>query len=91
MALSTPDTNKWATLLNRGHSTLEPQVTRFDYERTGPIRQRQRRLSEAQALLMADKYQTGATVYQLAQEFDLPNNLRTLLIWDPRKVSGRWL
>ena len=71
VALSTADTNKWATLLNRGHSTLEPQVTRFDYERTGPIRQRQRRLSEAQALLMADKYQAGATVYQLAEEFGI--------------------
>ncbi|MDO8645372.1 MAG: helix-turn-helix domain-containing protein [Candidatus Planktophila sp.] len=71
VALSTADTNKWATLLNRGHSTPEPQVTRFDYERTGPIRQRQRRLSEAQALLMADKYQAGATVYQLAQEFGI--------------------
>ena len=71
VALSTADTNKWATLLNRGHSTLEPQVTRFDYERTGPIRQRQRRLNEAQALLMANKYQEGATVYQLAQEFGI--------------------
>ena len=69
VALSTADTNKWATLLNRGYLTPEPQVTRFDYERTGPIRQRQRRLNEAQALLMATQYQTGATVYQLAKEF----------------------
>ena len=43
---STAATNKWATLLNSGHSTPEAQVTRFDYERTGPIRPRQRRLCE---------------------------------------------
>ena len=71
VALSTADTNKWAALLNRGDSTLEVQVTSYDYERTGPIRQRQRRLNAAQALLMATKYQTGATVYQLAKEFGI--------------------
>lgn len=71
VALSTADTNKWALLLNRGEPTPESQVTSFDYERTGPIRQRQRRLNEAQALLMANKYQDGATVYQLAQEFGI--------------------
>ena len=71
VALSTADTNKWATLLNRGNSTPDPQVTRFDYERTGPIRQRQRRLSEAQAQLMADKYRSGANVYQLAKKFGI--------------------
>ena len=71
VALSAADTNKWATLLNRGNSTPNPQVTRFDYERTGPIRQRQRRLSEAQALQLANKYQTGATVYELAKEFGI--------------------
>jgi DNA-directed RNA polymerase specialized sigma24 family protein len=71
VALSTADTNKWATLHNRSEPTPESQVTSFDYERTGPIRQRQRRLSEAQALLVANKYQNGATVYQLAQEFGI--------------------
>gem|GEM_PF-2082087 len=71
VALSTADTNKWATLLNRSNLTPESQVTGFNYERTGPIRQRQRRLNEAQALLMGTKYQTGATVYQLAKEFDI--------------------
>jgi len=55
VALSTSDTNKWAILVNRGGPTPESQVTSFDYERTGPLRQRQGRLSEAQALLMADK------------------------------------
>ena len=71
VALSTADTNKWAILLNRGEPMLKPKITSFDYERTGPIRQRQRRLNEAQALLMANKYQDGATVYQLAQEFGI--------------------
>jgi len=47
------------------------QVTNYDYERTGPIRQRHRRLSETQTLLMADRYRTGATLYQLAKEFGI--------------------
>ena len=71
MALSTADTNKWATLLNRGDATPESQVASFDYERTGPIRQRQKRLSGAQALLVGEKYAEGATVYQLADEFGI--------------------
>lgn len=71
VALSTADTNKWSMLLNRGEPTPESQVTSFDYERTGPIRQRQRRLSEAQAQLMSNKYLNGATVYQLAEEFGI--------------------
>ena len=71
MALSTADTNKWAALLNRGEATLKLEITNFDYERTGPIRQRQRRLTEAQVILMADKYENGATVYQLADEFGI--------------------
>jgi DNA-directed RNA polymerase specialized sigma subunit len=71
VALSAADTNKWATLLNRGEPTLKSEITSFDYERTGPIRQRQRRLNEAKALLMANKFQDGATVYQLAQEFGI--------------------
>ena len=71
VALSTADTNKWAMLLNRGEPTPESQVTSFDYERTGPIRQHQRRLNEAQALLLANNYQAGATVYQLAKDFGI--------------------
>lgn len=71
VSCSTADTNKWATLLNRDEPTLNSEITSFDYERTGPIRQRQRRLSEAQAQLMSNKYQNGATVYQLAQEFGI--------------------
>ena len=71
MALSTADTNKWATLLNRGGQTPKPEVTNVDYERTGPLRQRQRRLNEEQALLMATRYRNGATVYQLVREFGI--------------------
>ena len=69
VALSTADTNKWETLLNGGDFDSESQVTGFNNQRTGPIRQPQRRLSGAQALLLADKYRNGATVYQLAEEF----------------------
>jgi transposase-like protein len=71
VALSTADTNNWSTLLEKQHRTSELEVTAVEYERTGPILQRQKRLSEAQALLMATKYQNGATVYQLAEEFEI--------------------
>lgn len=71
VAMSTADTDKWSVLLNRGTPTYKSEVTNVDCERAGPIRQRQRRLSETQALLMADKYQSGATVYQLAKEFGI--------------------
>ncbi len=50
---------------------IKPKTTSFDYERTGPIKQRQRRLSETQALLMANKYENGTTVYQLAKDFGI--------------------
>jgi len=71
VALSTADTNKWATLLEKRDSTPKLESTNVDYERIGPIMQRQRRLSKAQALLMAKRYQAGATVYQLAKEFGI--------------------
>jgi predicted DNA-binding protein YlxM (UPF0122 family) len=35
----------------------------------GPIRQQQRRLTEAQTLELVDRYESGATVYELAKEF----------------------
>jgi lambda repressor-like predicted transcriptional regulator len=38
-------------------------------ERLGPIRQRQKRLTEAQVGDMAARYHEGATVYELAAEF----------------------
>ena len=71
MALSTADSNKWL-LLREGH--LEKQapevITSSDYRLNGSIRQRQRRLTEAQVAEMAEKYLAGATVYELAAEFD---------------------
>ena len=70
MALSTADSNKWL-FLKEGH--LERQtpevITSSDYRLLGPIRQRQRRLTEAQTVEMAAKYEAGATVYELAAEF----------------------
>ncbi len=70
MALSTADSNKWV-LLKEGH--LEKQapevITSTDYRLNGSIRQRQRRLTEAQVAEMATKYVAGATVYELAAEF----------------------
>ena len=70
MALSTADSNKWL-LLKEGH--LEKQapevITSSDYRLNGSIRQRQRRLTEAQVVEMAAKYEEGATVYELAAEF----------------------
>lgn len=70
VALSTADSNKWL-LLKEGH--LEKQapevITSSDYRLNGPIRQRQRRLTEAQVAEMAAKYEEGATVYDLAAEY----------------------
>ncbi len=70
MALSTADSNKWL-LLKEGHlenQTLEV-ITSSDYRLNGSIRQRQRRLTEAQVAEMATIYEAGATVYELAAEF----------------------
>ena len=70
MALSTADSNKWL-LLKEGHRERQtPEVpTTSDYQLLGPIRHRQRRLTEAQVVEMAVKYQAGSTVYELAGEF----------------------
>jgi hypothetical protein len=71
VALSTADTNKWSTLLNeRLHGTKTASTDTHD-ERSGPIRQRQRRLSEVQVQLITTRYLEGATVYELAVEFDI--------------------
>jgi len=71
VALSTADTNKWSTLLEKRHQTSELKVTAVEYERTGPIRQRQRRLTEDQVKQMAARYHEGAAVYELAKEFGI--------------------
>ena len=72
MALSTADTNKWLTLVEahlKGQKSEEVHPS-SDYELLGPISQRQRRLTEAQVVEMAARYEEGATVYELAAEFD---------------------
>ena len=70
VALSTADSNKWL-LLKEGH--LERQtpevITSSDYRLNGSTRQRQRRLTEAQVVEIATKYEAGASVYELAAEF----------------------
>ena len=71
MALSTADTNKWATLLEKRQLTSNSEATPVDYEPTGPILQRQRRLTDSQALMLRDRYNEGATVYELATEFGI--------------------
>ena len=79
MALSTADSNKWSILLDQQFHATTPKKTSLKYVRTGPIRQRQRRLSDALATEMAVRYRDGATVYQLATEFNI----------DRRTVSDR--
>jgi DNA-directed RNA polymerase specialized sigma24 family protein len=71
VALSTADTNKWLTLLEKRHPTSRLEATHVDYERIGPIRQRQRRLTESQVKQMAARYYEGATVFVLAKEFGI--------------------
>ncbi len=71
VALSTADTNKWSTLLEKRHRPSDLEATNFDYGRTGPMRQRQRRLTEPQVEQLAVRYNEGATVYELAEEFGI--------------------
>lgn len=69
MALSTRDTNKCDRLkISRVSTTLSDPVSE-KYERQGPIRQRERRLSDGQVAAVAARYADGATVYELAAEF----------------------
>ena len=70
MALSTADSNKWLLLIeNRLVRQTPEDFTSPDYRLNGTIRQRQRRLTDAQVAEMATRYQTGATVYELAAEY----------------------
>jgi hypothetical protein len=68
--LSTADSNKWLTLL-KAHLEGQKQgdSTASDHQLLGSLRQRQRRLTDAQVTEMAEKYQMGATVYELAAEY----------------------
>lgn len=69
MALSSVDTNKWAPLLARDWRPSKLAERALDYERTGPLRQRQNRLTKVQVAEMAARYTEGATVSQLAKDF----------------------
>jgi lambda repressor-like predicted transcriptional regulator len=71
VALSTADSNKWLLLVEDRLERQTPEDhTSSDYQLLGPISQRQRRLTEAQVIQMAARYEEGATVYELAAEFD---------------------
>jgi len=68
--LSTADSNKWLILLGSRLKCQKPDdSTDSDYRLNGTIRQRQRRLTEFQMVEMAEKYEAGSTVYELATEF----------------------
>jgi transposase-like protein len=68
--LSTADSNKWLLLIEGRLGGQTPEVHTFsDYELSGPIRQRQRRLTGARVIEMVARYEEGATVYELAAEF----------------------
>jgi DNA-binding CsgD family transcriptional regulator len=75
VALSTVDTNKWQTLLNQKSWHPESGKTAILKEPGDPesrmIHQRQRILTDAQAERLVVRYGEGATVYQLAEEFDI--------------------
>ena len=70
MALSTADSNKWLLLTDNRLVWQTPEdFTSPDYRLNGPIRQQQRRLTEAHVVKMAARHEEGATVYELAREF----------------------
>jgi hypothetical protein len=70
VALSTADSNNWTAVIECSRETSPPGGHTFSGEqRTGPIRQRQRQLTEAQVGETAARYEEGATVYELAAEF----------------------
>ena len=70
MELSTADSNKWLTLVKaRLESQKADDSTASDYQLLRPISQRQRRLIAAQMIEMVQRYEEGATVYELATEF----------------------
>jgi lambda repressor-like predicted transcriptional regulator len=66
--LSTADSNKWLTLL-KARSECQKPGDSSDYQLLGSIRQRQRRLTAAQVIEMVERYEEGATVYELSTEF----------------------
>lgn len=93
VALSTCDTNKWSTLKNWMDSAVrrppDQHISSIYYESPDSIRQLadwnrslhqpQRRLSETGVVRMRQRYEEGATVYELSIEFGI----------DRRTVSTR--
>jgi hypothetical protein len=70
VALSTADSDQWLLLIEGHLERQTPEViTSSNHRLNGPIRQRQRRLTEAQVVDIAANYEAGATVYELAAEF----------------------
>ena len=70
VALSTADSNKWLLLIEDHPERQTPEdITSSDYQLLGPIRQRLRRLTEAQVIEIVARYEEGATVYEIAAEF----------------------
>ena len=61
-AISTADSNKWLLLIeDRLEGQTPEDHTSSDYQLLGPIRQRQRRLTKAQVIETAARYEGGAT------------------------------
>ena len=69
VALSSLDANKWRPLLARDWPTRPTADASPSDTRTGPLRQRQKRLTKADVDAMEARYADGATVRELAQEF----------------------
>lgn len=73
MALSTVDTNKWRSLLDReswkSDATRKLGLCGDSEPEIRTIRQQQRRLTRTQVKRLAARYEEGATVYELAEEF----------------------
>lgn len=73
MALSTAEANKWIALLNRSSPEARTETSESqdgcEVPEVRSVRQRQRRLTEANVAELAARYGAGATVYELAAEF----------------------
>jgi DNA-directed RNA polymerase specialized sigma24 family protein len=71
VALSSVDTNKWRPLLARDWAPVSLDQPSPDVEERRPLRQRQKRLTEVEVARLAKRYAEGATVYELADEFEI--------------------
>jgi len=71
VALSTADANKWVSITeSRSERPASKDRAPSDYELHGPIRQRQIRLTETLTIELVARYKQGATIYELAKDFD---------------------